>query len=87
MTGRVLRSREVHALFVAERLAVVDVEEVARHRALHVQQAGAREVSQARKAGGMAAMRYVICAYPTKNLTNGCGFLSLGNGLVPHTAG
>lgn len=57
VTGGVFRTREVDALVIAKRLAVMDVKEVARHRALHAQRAGAHEVSQARKAEGMAAIR------------------------------
>ena len=72
MTSSFFRTGEVHALVVAKRLAVMDIEEVARHRALRAQQAGAHEVSQARKAESMAAITFDIGAVSTKKLINGC---------------
>lgn len=71
VTRGFLGTREVYAFVVPKRLAVMDIEEVARHTALHAQQAGAHEVSQARKAVGIAAMHCIIAAVPTKCLTNG----------------
>ncbi|KQP89387.1 hypothetical protein [Methylobacterium sp. Leaf117] len=68
MTSSFFRASEVNALVVAKRPPVMDVEKIARHTDLYAQQAGAHGVSQARKAGGMAAMRYIIGVKFAKNI-------------------
>ena len=68
MTSRLLRARKDRALFVAKRLAVMDIEEVARHRALRAVGGSTQGLTGAEGRGkGRDALRYRRYAYQEFN--------------------